>query len=62
MTLLNKIESVNCGILELSDAVMTKTLLFGANFLITSSNILILNSTIDYVIFTKRFVNSILTH
>ena len=62
MTLLNKIESVNCGILELSDAVMTKTLLFGANFLITSSNILILNSTIDYVIFTKRFVDSILTH
>ena len=61
MTLLNKIKSINCGILELSDAVMTKILLFGANFRITSSNILILNSTIDYVIFTKRFVDSILT-
>ena len=61
MTLLNKIKSINCGILELSDAVMTKILLFGANFCITSSNILILNSTIDYVIFTKRFVDSILT-
>ena len=31
MTLLNKIESINCGILEFSDAVVTKILLLGDN-------------------------------
>ena len=31
MTLLNKIKSINCGILELSDAVVTKILLLGDN-------------------------------
>ena len=31
MTLLNKIKSINCSILEFSDAVVTKILLFGDN-------------------------------
>ena len=31
MTLLNKIKSINCGILEFSDAVVTEILLFGDN-------------------------------
>ena len=31
MTLLNKIKSINCGILEFSDAVVTKILLLGDN-------------------------------
>ena len=60
MTLLDK--SINCGILELSDAVLTKILLFGDNTLSASSNTLILNSKIDFVISTKRFDGSILTH
>ena len=61
MTLLNKIKSINCSILEFSDAVVTKSLVFGDNTLSDSSNTLILNSTIDYVISTKRFDDSILT-
>ena len=59
MTLLNKIKSVS--ILEFSDAVVTKILLFGDNTVIDSSNTIILNSTIDYVISTKRLDDSILT-
>ena len=59
MTLLNKIKSVS--IAEFSDAVVTKILLFGDNTVIDSSNTIILNSTIDYVISTKRLDDSILT-
>ena len=53
MALLNKIESINCSILEFSDAVVTKILLFGDNTVSDSSNTLILNSTIYYIISTK---------
>ena len=60
MTLLDKIKSVNRGIVELSDAVVTKMLLFSDNNLSFPSNTLILNSTFDYVISTKRFGDSIL--
>ena len=55
VTLLNKIENISYGILELSHTIMTKTLLFGDSSLSDSINTLILNSTIDYVIATKRF-------
>ena len=61
MTLLNKIKSINCSILELSDAVVTKILLYGDYTLSDSSNTLILNSTTDYIISAKRFDDSILT-
>ena len=62
MTLLNKIKSIIYSVLEFSDAVVTKILLFGNNTLRDSSNTtLILNSTIDYVISTKRFDDSILS-
>ena len=61
MTLLNKIESINDGILELSDTLMTKTFLFGDSSLSDSTNSVILNSTIDYVIATKRFDGPIVT-
>ena len=61
LTLLNKIKSVNCSILESSDAAVTKILLFGDNTLSNSSNTLILNSTIEYIISTQRFEGSILT-
>ena len=61
MNLLNKIKSINCSILELNDAAVTKIFLFGDNTLSDSCNTLILNSTIDYIISTKRFDDSILT-
>ena len=54
-------KSINCGILEFSDAVVAKILLFGDNTLSDSSNTLILSSTIAYIISTQRFNDSILT-
>ena len=61
MTFLNKINNINYGILELSDTIMNKTLLFGDSLLSDSTNTLILNSTIDYVIATKIFDDLIVT-
>ena len=58
---LNKIKSINCSILEFSDAVVTRILLFGDHTLSDSCNTLILNLTIDYIIFSKRIDDSILT-
>ena len=61
MTLLNKIKSINCSILESSDAAVTKVLLFGDNSSSDSSSNLILNSTIEYIISTQKIEGSILT-
>ena len=61
LTLLNKIKSINCSILESSDVAVTKILLFGYKSLSNSSNTLILNSTIKNIISTQRFEGSILT-
>ena len=62
MTLMDRIKSINFGILELSDAVVTKFFLVRDNTLSASSNTLILNSTNDYATATKGFDDSILTH
>ena len=61
MTFLNKFENTNYGILELSNTIITKTFFFGDSSVIDSTNTLILDSTIDYVIATKRFNNPIVT-
>ena len=61
LTLLNKIKSINCSILESSDAAVTKILLFIDNTPSNSSNTVILNSTIEYIISAQRFEGSILT-
>ena len=61
MTFLNKINNINYGILELSDTIMNKTLLFGDSLRSDSTNTLILNSTIDHVIATKIFDDLIVT-
>ena len=49
MQLSREFVTFNCSILEFSDAVVTKIILFGDNTLSDSSNTLILNSTIDYI-------------
>ena len=46
----------------MNDAVVAKIILFGDNIPSASSNTPILNSTVDYVIATKRYDDSILTH
>ena len=62
MNLLDKIKNINYGVLEFSDAVVTKIILFGDNTLSAFSNTIILNSTIDYVISNKTFDDSISTY
>ena len=47
-------KSINCSILESSDAAVTK-LLFCDNTLSNSYNTFILNSSIEYIISTQRF-------
>ena len=63
LTPLNKIKSINCSILESSNAAETKIILFGDNILsnCSSYNTIILNSVIEYMISTQRFEGSILT-
>ena len=61
MALLNKIKSIYSSILESSDAAVTKILPFGDNCFSDSSNSLILNSIIEYIISTQTFEGSILT-
>ena len=61
LTLLNKIKSINCSILESRDAAVTKILLFGDNTLSNYAKAFILNSTIEYIISAQTFERSILT-
>ena len=62
ITLLNKIKSINCSTLKFSDALVTKILLIVDNTLSDPPNAFLLKSTIDYIISTKRFDDSFLTH
>ena len=56
LTLLNKIKSINCSIIESSDAAVTKILLFDYNTLSNSSYTFNLISTIEYIISTQRSI------
>ena len=53
-TLQSTIENVN-NLLDLSEPVLIKTLLFGSNSFDTKANTNVLNVTIEYIISTKRF-------
>ena len=53
--LLSTIENIDDNLLDLSEPVLIKTLLFGSNSFDTSANTNVLNATIKYVLFTKRF-------
>ena len=61
MMLLNKIKNISYGILELSNTIITKTSLFSDSSFSDVTNTLILNSTIEHVIATKRFDGFIIT-
>ena len=60
-TLLNKIKSINFSILEFSDAAVKKFSYLAISDPSYSPNTLILNSTINSIISTKKFDDSILT-
>ena len=54
-TLLSTIENIDNNLLDLSEPVLIKTLLFGSNSFDTNANTNFLNATIDYVLSMKRF-------
>ena len=54
-TLLSTIENIENNLLDLYEPVLIKTLLFGSNSFDTNANPNVLNVTIEYVLFTKRF-------
>ena len=55
LALLNVIQGIDNSILELTDSHIVEVLLYGGKFLDISSNISILNTTIDFLLETKRF-------
>ena len=55
LALLNIIQGIDKSILELTDSHIVEVLLYGRKFLDISSNTNILNTTIDFLLETKRF-------
>ena len=52
---LNNIRSIDENILSGSDSRVSETLLFGISYSNDTKNTSILNTTIDYILSTKRF-------
>ena len=54
-TLLSTVGNIDNNLLDLSEVVLLKTLLFGSDSFETNANTNILNATIEYVLSTKKF-------
>ena len=54
-TLLSTTENICNNLLDLSETILVKTLLFGSNSFDTNTNTNVLNATIEYVLSTKIF-------
>ena len=59
-TLVSTLKNINCRLLDLTETVLIKTLLFGNFSVDAQTNIQILNATIEYILTTKRFDESVL--
>ena len=57
--LLNTIKSIDCRLLDMTETVLTKTLLFRNCSVDAQTNTQILNATIEYILTTKRFDESL---
>ena len=55
LTLLSKIRNINSNILENTNSQITRFFLYGDKNFTASTNFVILNSTIEYMLATKRF-------
>ena len=53
--LLTTIENIDNNRLDLSEPILIKTLLFGSDSFYANANTNVLNATIEYIPFTKRF-------
>ena len=59
-TFLRNIESINHKFLEQNDSALTQTLLFGNPASSVGTNTLILNTTVQYFLSTKKFEEALL--
>ena len=57
--LLSTINNIDCGLLDLTETVLIKTLLLGNCSVDAQTNTQILNTTIEYILTTKRFEESL---
>ena len=58
-TLLSTIKNTDCRLLDVTETVLIKTLLFGNCSVDAQTNTQILNATIEYILTTKRFDESL---
>ena len=58
-TLLSTLVNIDNNLLDLCKPVLIRTLLFGSNSFNTDANTNVLNATIEYIISTKRFDESL---
>ena len=58
-TLLSTLNNIDSKILESNDPYLTQTLLFGSTSFDSETNTLVLNATIDYILSTERFEESL---
>ena len=58
--LLGTIKNIDCRLLDVTETILIKTLLFGNCSVDAQTNILILNATTEYILTTKRFDESVL--
>ena len=53
-TLMNTVENIDNNLLDFSEPVLIKTVLFDSNSFDTNANTNVLDTTIEYVLSTKR--------
>ena len=58
-TLLSTVNDIDCSLTNTNDSILTHILLFGKASLDTSANNLLLDATMNYIISTNRFEESL---
>ena len=58
-TLLTTIKSIDCRLVDVTETVLIKTLLIGNCSIDAETNAQILNATIEYILTTRRFYESL---
>ena len=58
-TLLSTIKNIDCRLLDVTETVLIKTLLFGNCFVDADTNTQIVNAPVEYILTTKRFDESL---
>ena len=59
-TLLNTVNNIDNSLTNTNHSILTHVLLFGKTSLDTSGNTLILNVTMNYIILTNKFEESVI--